>query len=179
MAAYCMSAEMARGYGYCIPFTEPMDRTPPDDEHLPANGDDNKTPNEGGAIGRRKFIRIGGLSAAALATNCAKVAPETGPSGAPTSTQPAQPTAGAPSVSGQPAAPTAGQRPLRPVRATGPGFQRNFDPVPVTEPAMNFAAFTDTHVGQATRSPNWDFAKYLDKLGDDIMDNTLSSTLGS
>jgi len=35
---------------------------------------------------------------------------------------------------------------------------------------MNFAAFTDTHVGQKTRSPNWDFAEHLDLLADDIMD---------
>ncbi len=63
--------------------------------------------------------------------------------------------------------------PLRPSRASGTGFQRNYDPVPVTEPAMNFAVFTDTHVGQQVRSPNWDYAQHLDRLADDIMDNTL------
>src|SRR5262249_4943106 len=61
----------------------------------------------------------------------------------------------------------------RPGGAAGPGFQRNFDPVPTTEPAMNFAVFTDTHVGQQVRSPTWDFAQHLDRLADDIMDNTL------
>jgi hypothetical protein len=39
---------------------------------------------------------------------------------------------------------------------------------------MNFAAFTDTHVDQQMRSPNWDYAPHLDRLADDIMDNTLS-----
>ena len=38
---------------------------------------------------------------------------------------------------------------------------------------MNFAAFTDTHVGQQVRSPTWDYAQHLDLLADDIMDNTL------
>ena len=38
---------------------------------------------------------------------------------------------------------------------------------------MNFAAFTDTHVGQSYRSPNWDYAQHLDKLAGDIMDRTL------
>jgi Calcineurin-like phosphoesterase len=38
---------------------------------------------------------------------------------------------------------------------------------------MNFAAFTDTHVGQQYRSPNWDYAQHLDKLADDIMERTL------
>jgi hypothetical protein len=38
---------------------------------------------------------------------------------------------------------------------------------------MNFAAFTDTHVGQHVRSPNWDFASYLDLLAKDIMDRAL------
>jgi hypothetical protein len=38
---------------------------------------------------------------------------------------------------------------------------------------MNFAAFTDTHVGQQMRSPNWDYAQHLDLLADDIMDKTL------
>lgn len=122
------------------------------------------------AIDRRKFIRVGGLGAAALAAGCVKVTPETGASGAAAPAQPEQaPAAAAPP--GQPAQAPSGQP--RPTRASGPGFQRNYDPVPVSEPAMNFAAFTDTHVGQATRSPNWDFAKHLDLLADDIMDNTL------
>jgi hypothetical protein len=38
---------------------------------------------------------------------------------------------------------------------------------------MNFAAFTDTHVGQHVRSPNWDYAQHLDRLAEDIMNNTL------
>src|SRR5262249_10603355 len=61
----------------------------------------------------------------------------------------------------------------RPGGAAGPGFHRNFDPVPASEPSMNFAVFTDTHVGQQVRSPTWDFAQHLDLLADDIMDNTL------
>jgi hypothetical protein len=110
--------------------------------------------------GRRKFLKIGTLGAAALAagaTGQAKVAPET--------EVPAQ--AGqTPPVQGQPAQGQAAPRPASP-------FKRNFDPVPASEPSMNFAAFTDTHVGQQYRSPNWDYAQHLDKLAGDIMDNTL------
>ena len=61
----------------------------------------------------------------------------------------------------------------RPRRRPASRFRRNFDPVPASEPSMNFAMFTDTHVGQKNRSPNWDFAQHLDKLAGDIMDNTL------
>ena len=63
----------------------------------------------------------------------------------------------------------AGAGPRRPASR----FNRNFDPVPASEPSMNFAAFTDTHVGQSHRSPNWDYAQHLDKLADDIMERTL------
>ncbi len=40
---------------------------------------------------------------------------------------------------------------------------------------MNFAVFTDTHVGQRARSPQWDYADHLDHLADDVMENTLPS----
>ena len=136
-----------------------MSNTPQDDNQVP--------------IDRRKFIRVGSLGAAALAAGCAKVAPETVPAGAPAPVQTGQsPTAPVPPAQGQTASARPGQ--ARPTRAAGPGFQRNFDPVPASEPAMNFAAFTDTHVGQATRSPNWDYAKHLDLLADDIMEQHAS-----
>lgn len=38
---------------------------------------------------------------------------------------------------------------------------------------MSFAAFTDTHVGQRVRSPQWDYAGHLDLLAEDVMENTL------
>ncbi len=60
-----------------------------------------------------------------------------------------------------------------PLRGGASPFHRNMDPFPASEPSMNFAAFTDTHVGQRARSATWDYADNLDKLGDDIMDNTL------
>jgi hypothetical protein len=104
-------------------------------------------------LDRRAFLRLGGLGAAAIAagaTGQAEVALETQTPPAPP--QPAQ---------AQPA----------PVRSSP--YKRNFDPVPASEPSMNFAAFTDTHVGQQLRSPNWDYAEHLDLLANDIMDNTL------
>jgi hypothetical protein len=119
-------------------------------------------------IDRREFLKVGGLGAAALASGaagCAKAVTETGTPTQPAQVQPAQVTTG-PSQ-------TAPAQPTQEQRARGPGFQRNFDPVPATEPSMNFAAFTDTHVGQKNRSPQWDFAEHLDRLADDIMDNTL------
>src|SRR6185295_6046157 len=115
-------------------------------------------------LGRRKFLRIGGLGAAALAAGAAgraEVAPETAAPGQAPPTTPAQ------------ASPTQGQRPQAPAPRPASQFKRNFDPVPASEPSMNFAAFTDTHVGQQMRSPNWDYAQYLDKLAGDIMDSTL------
>jgi len=110
--------------------------------------------------GRRKFLRIGTLGAAALAVGGAghaKAAPETEMPGQAAQTPPAQ---------GQPAQGQAAPRPAS-------RFKRNFDPVPASEPSMNFAAFTDTHVGQQMRSPTWDYAQHLDRLAGDIMDNTL------
>src|SRR5262245_38658116 len=116
-------------------------------------------------LGRRKFLRIGTLGAAALAagaTGQAKVAPESEMPGQAGQSPPVQ----APPAQGQPA-----QAPAAPQAASR--FKRNFDPVPASEPSMNFAAFTDTHVGQQVRSPNWDYAQHLDRLADDIMDATL------
>ena len=113
--------------------------------------------------GRRKFLgTLGAAALAAGATGQAKVRPETetpvqGGQAPPAQTPPAQ---------GPPAQGQAVPRPRS-------GFQRNFDPVPATEPSMNFAAFTDTHVGQSYRSPNWDYAQHLDKLAGDIMNRTL------
>ena len=46
-------------------------------------------------------------------------------------------------------------------------------PLPTPEESMSFAAFTDTHVGQKTRKPQWGYADHLDLLADDVMDNTL------
>jgi hypothetical protein len=108
-------------------------------------------------VGRRKFLEVGSLGAAALAAGATghakvvpeKVAPETAAEGQAGQTTPAQ-------------APRPASR-----------FQRNLDPVPATEPSLNFAAFTDTHVGQSYRSPNWDYAQHLDKLAGDIMERTL------
>jgi hypothetical protein len=45
-------------------------------------------------------------------------------------------------------------------------------PSPMPEPSMRFAAFTDTHVGGRTQKAQWGYADYLDRLADDIMDNT-------
>jgi len=130
-----------------------MSRSPHDDDQTP--------------IDRRKFIKVGSIGAAALAAGaagCTKVVPETG-TGGPSGTMPPS--------SAPPSAAQTRAIGARPRPQTGPGFHRNFDPVPATEPSMSFAAFTDTHVGQSVRSPNWDFAKHLDLLADDIMDNTL------
>src|ERR1051325_3035056 len=130
-----------------------------------STGNDDRLP-----IDRREFLRVGGLGAAALAAGaagCTNVVPQTGTGAPAAAVQPAP----VPSAPGQPSVGSPSQG--RPMRAAGPGFQRNFDPVPTTEPAMNFAVFTDTHVGQQVRSPQWDFAQHLDRLGDDIMDNTL------
>jgi hypothetical protein len=49
----------------------------------------------------------------------------------------------------------------------------NVDPVLPPEHSMSFAAFTDTHVGQRMQNPKWDYADYLDRLADDIMNNAL------
>jgi hypothetical protein len=114
--------------------------------------------------GRRKFLRVGALGAAALAagaTGQAKVAPDLKQKRRGRQAPPAQTPAPGQQAPGQ-AAPRPASR-----------FQRNFDPVPATEPSMNFAAFTDTHVGQSMRSPNWDYAQHLDKLAGDIMERTL------
>src|SRR5689334_12156822 len=98
-----------------------------DDQITRSRGDAENSP-----IDRRKFIKVGSLSAAALAAGCAKVVPETG-AGAPVNAVP-------PSSPSQP-----GQvQPIgaRPRAQAGPGFHRNYDPVPATEPSMSFAAFT-------------------------------------
>ena len=116
-------------------------------------------------LGRRKFLEVGtvtlGAAALAGATGHARVAPETDAEGQAGQTTPAQ----APPAQGQSGR---GQAP-RPASR----FQRNLDPVPATEPSLNFAAFTDTHVGQSYRSPNWDYAQHLDTLAGDIMERTL------
>jgi len=49
----------------------------------------------------------------------------------------------------------------------------SFDGIETIKDSMNFAAFTDTHVGQRTSNPKWGYADYLDRLAQDIMDNTL------
>ena len=125
-----------------------------------------KPDEEQGQLDRRKFLKIGGLGAAALAAGAAghaEVTPETGTAGQTGQAQSAQvPPAQAPPAQAQTA---------RPPRSSP--YKRNFDPVPASEPSMNFAAFTDTHVGQQLRSPNWDYAEHLDLLATDIMDNTL------
>lgn len=116
-------------------------------------------------VGRRKFLKVGGLGAAAIAAGAAGrvgATPETQARGGSEAAQSAG--------TGSPQAPPAqGQAAPRPASR----FRRNFDPVPASEPSMNFAAFTDTHVGQHVRSPNWDYAQHLDRLADDIMDHTL------
>lgn len=121
---------------------------------------------QGKPLGRRKFIQVGGLGAAAIAAGAAgrssaeaKVARQDAPQAQP----PQAPSAQAP------ATPMAS----RPAAQRSSPYKRNFDPVPSSEPAMNFAAFTDTHVGQWNRSPNWDYAEYLDKLAGDIMERAL------
>jgi len=65
---------------------------------------------------------------------------------------------------------TPGQSAPRPAPAQ---YHRNLDPVPASEPSMNFAAFTDTHVGQRHQRNNWGYADHLDLLADDIMDSAL------
>lgn len=80
-------------------------------------------------LGRRKFLRVGTLSAAALAagaTGQAKVAPESEMPGQAGQTPPVQ----APPAQGQPAQGQAGPRPQAASR-----FKRNFDPVPASEPS--------------------------------------------
>jgi hypothetical protein len=109
-------------------------------------------------LGRRTFLKVG-LGAAGLAagaTGQTKAAPETETPDQAGQAPPAQ----------TPPAQTPAPRPAS-------QFRRNLDPVPATEPAMNFAMFTDTHVGQSYRSPNWDYAQHLDKLAGDIMERTL------
>ncbi len=109
-------------------------------------------------VARREFLRVGGIAAAALAagatagsTVAAEPVARQGEQGQPPQGRPAQ---------------------TQPAQRSSP-YHRNFDPVPASEASMNFAAFTDTHVGQKTRSPTWDFAEHLDLLADDVMDNTL------
>jgi hypothetical protein len=108
---------------------------------------------------RRTFINLGGLGAAALASGAAAHGP-VAPDADDASAQTAQAALG-----------RGGQAPAR--RGGGGGFRRNLDPVPEAAPKMHFAVFTDTHVGQFNRSPQWDFAQHLDKLADDIMDRAL------
>lgn len=119
-------------------------------------------------VGRRKFLKIGGLSAAALAAGAAGRAEPGSENDLRTQTGQAQTTQAPPAQ-----APARGQQPQGAQRPAASPFHRNFDPVPATEPSMNFAVFTDTHVGQQVRSPTWDYAQHLDKLADDIMDKTL------
>jgi hypothetical protein len=114
-------------------------------------------------LDRRKFLKVGGLGAAALAAGAggrAKIEAEE--TGGASDAQAQQAPAQNPPAQGIP----------RPANRTS-NFRRNLDPVPATEPSMNFAAFTDTHVGQWNRSPNWDYAEHLDKLADDIMERTM------
>ena len=111
------------------------------------------------SLDRRAFLKVGGLGAAALASGAAA----RGPAGNESAVASGQ-TATSQATPGQ-----GGQAPARP----GTQFRRNDDPVPASAPKMHFAVFTDTHVGQHNRSPQWDFAQHLDKLADDIMDNTL------
>jgi hypothetical protein len=112
--------------------------------------------------GRRRFLKIGGLGAAALAAGATGHAAHARETETPSPPPPVQ----TPPVQGPPA-------PAQAPRPRTSQFKRNFDPVPASEPSMNFAAFTDTHVGQHMRSPNWDYAQHLDLLAKDIMDNTL------
>lgn len=123
---------------------------------------DSQDDKGGSPVDRRKFLKVGGLGAAAMAAGATGRTPveaeEMRRPGEPGQSPPAQSQTQAP------------QRPApRPSR-----FRRNFDPVPASMPSMNFAVFTDTHVGQHNRSPQWDFAQHLDKLADDIMDRTLA-----
>jgi hypothetical protein len=53
------------------------------------------------------------------------------------------------------------------------GMAWNVDPFPAPEHSMSFATFTDTHVGQRIQNNKWGYADYLDRLAEDIMDNTL------
>src|SRR5215831_3462933 len=115
---------------------------------------------------RRNFLRIGSLGVAALAAGAAGRAKDAPEIETPGQTGQAPPAQGAPAQT--PPAPAQAARPPR----SSP-YKRNFDPVPATEPSMNFAVFTDTHVGQQLRSPTWDYAEYLDRLADDIMERTL------
>ena len=103
------------------------------------------------SLGRRAFLKVGGLGAVALASGAGTRGPVEGGSEAPGQ-----------GATGQTA----------PARRDSQ-FRRNYDPVPEAAPKMHFAVFTDTHVGQHNRSPQWDFAQHLDKLASDIMDNTL------
>src|SRR5262245_14506637 len=119
-----------------------------------------KRDTKSGRVARRAFLKAGGLGAAALAAGSAR------PADGAADMAPGQVTQ-TPPVRAQPQ-PQVSPRPAR----TSP-YKRNFDPVPASEPSMNFAAFTDTHVGQRNRSPNWDHTEYLDKLADDIMERTL------
>ena len=125
-------------------------------------------------LDRREFLRVGGLGAAALATGAAGCANVNTGTGTPAQAGPLPPA----QVQAAPVPPAQAAQ-AQPARRPGSGFQRNFDPVPASEPSMNFAAFTDTHVGQKTRSPNWDFAEHLDLLADDIMDRTLPCEFAS
>jgi hypothetical protein len=109
-------------------------------------------------LGRRAFLKVGGLSAAALASGAAARGP--------VDADGVELDQGA---AGQAAQRRGGQAPAR----RGSQFRRNQDPVPEAAPKMHFAVFTDTHVGQFNRSPQWDFAQHLDKLADDIMDSAL------
>jgi hypothetical protein len=111
-------------------------------------------------LDRREFLKIGGLGAAALAAGAAR------PEEAGAATVVPEHARRAPPAQGLPAQAQAPQRRVS-------RFNRNFDPVPASEPSMNFAVFTDTHVGQSHRSPDWDYAQHLDKLANDIMERTL------
>ncbi len=122
-----------------------------------SNSQDDREPSP---LDRRAFLKVGSLGAAALATGAAGRVPG------------ADETMIGQSAQTQPAQAPQGQAPARPAQRAS-AFKRNFDPVPASEPSMNFAVFTDTHVGQQMRSPNWDYAQYLDLLAKDIMDNTL------
>jgi hypothetical protein len=53
------------------------------------------------------------------------------------------------------------------------GMAWNIDSGPTPEPALSFAAFSDTHVGQKLQKDKWGYADHLDLLAQDIMDNTL------
>ena len=53
-----------------------------------------------------------------------------------------------------------------------PPAAQTADP-PAPEPSLSFAAFADTHVGSRVTRPQWGVADFLDRLADDVMDNTL------